>query len=209
MAKRRKTTTGTYKGGRAKGSKNLKRTPTGNYVNQHGVVFTPEEKKALESAVNTVNRKRTKMLEQIDRLPRKFAGRNMGDTVGQLRLMGKESDVIIQPKTKSLQRFKTKDDYTKYMKSLQGARSKDYVLERMRLYKRNHMKAIQDAYGDDAKDVVMKIRMMKPEEYMKMVEQDEVLEIGYMYDDNERIGRLNRLRASLGMKLKEDGIEDI
>ena len=209
MAKKRRTTQGTYRGGRAKGSKNLKRLPNGNYVNQHGVEFTPQEKKALESAVNTVNRKRKQMLEQIDQLPRKFAGRNMGDTVGQLRLMGKESDVIIQPKTKSLQRFKTKEDYTNYMKSLQGARSKDYVLERMRLYKRNHMKAIKDAYGDDAKDVLMEIRMMKPEEYMKFVEQDETLEIGYLYDDNERVGRLNRLRAALGMKIKEEPIDDI
>lgn len=201
--------TGTqYRGGRAKGRKNLVKTDRGTLVNQHGIEFTLEEKKALEIAVNTVNRKRAKMLKETATMPRYFAGKNMGDTVGNLRLMGKESDVILQAKTKSLQRFTSKADYNKYMKSLQAAKSKDYIHERMKLYKRNHMKALENAYGDEAKDIVMKIRMMKPEEYRKIVERDEAAEIGYIYDDNERVGRLNKIRASLGMNLKEEPIDE-
>lgn len=199
-----------YRGGRSKGSKNLKKTETGMLLNQHGVEFTPEEKRALENAVNVVNRKRKKMLQDTATMPRYFAGKNMGDTLGNLRLMGKESDVIIQAKTKSLQRFKSKEDYTKFMNQLQAVKSKDYVHERLKQYKRNHMKAIQDAYGDEAKDVVMKIRMMKPEEYRKIIERDEAGEIGFIYDENERHGRLNKIRGALGMKLKEDyiGVEE-
>lgn len=199
---------GQYRGGRAKGSKNLKKTAQGTLLNQHGVEFTPEEKKALESAVNAVNRKRNKMLQETANMPRYFAGKKMGDTIGNLRLMGKESDVIIQEKTKSLQRFKTKDDYNKYMEALQGARSRDYVTERLKLYKRNHMKALENTYGDEAKDVIMKIRMMKPEEYKKLIERDEAVEIGFIYDDNEAHNRLNKIRAGLGMKLKEDYITE-
>ena len=192
-----------YRGGRKKGRKNLVKTETG-FINQHGVSFTTEERKTLEREVNKANAKRKKMLEQEAKLPRKIAGVDTGDTVASLQLMGRESDFILQRKTKSLQRFETREDFNRYMRNLERVNAKDYLTERVRLYKRNHMKAIENAYGDEAKDVVMKIRMMKPADYMRMVQSDEMLEINYIYDPSARSGKLNQLRASLGMKLKEE-----
>ena len=146
------------------------------------MVFTPEEKKALESAVNTANRKRAKMLKQEATLPRRVMGVDTGDTVGSLQLMGKESDFILARKTKSLQRFKTREDYDRYMANLHRVNQKDYITERVKLYKRNHMQALDNVFGDEAKDVKMKIRMMKPKDYMKMIQSDEMLEISYIYE---------------------------
>ena len=196
-----------YRGGRASGEKNLKRTNTGTLINQHGVEFTEAEKKALESAVNTANRKRANMLKQEAILPRVVNGVDTGQKKGQLHLMGLESDFIISRKTKSLQRFKSREDYDRYMKNLERVNSRDYIGERVKLYKRNHMKAIENEFGDEGKDVLMKIRMMKPEDYMKYVQSDENLEIGFIYDPQQKAGRLNSIRASLGMKLKEDNEE--
>lgn len=197
-----------YTGGRQKGRKNLKKTDTGGLINQYGVTFSEDEKRALVNAVNRANRKRNKMLKDAAKLPRRVSGRDTGDTVGSLQLMGKESDFILAKKTKSLQRFQSREQYENYMKTLDRVNSKDYVNERIRLYKRNHMKALENVYGDDAKDVIMKIRMMKPDDYMKMVTQDEDLEIGYVYDPSARAGKLNKIRASMGMKLKEEEIDE-
>ena len=197
-----------YTGGRQKGRKNLVKLDDGRVKNQYGVVFTPEQKKALESAVNRVNRKRVKMLEAEANLPRMVAGKESGDTVRSLQLMGKESDFIISRKSKSLQRFKSEKDYNKYMKNLEKVLSDDYIDDRLRLYKRNHIKAIENVFGDEAKDVMMKIRMMKPKDYMKMIQSDEMLEVNYIYDPSDREGKLNQIRASLGMKLKETYTED-
>lgn len=189
--------------GRA-GRKNLIKTPSGNLKNQHGVTFTPAEKRALESAVNSANRKRAKMLKEAATLPRMVRGKPTGDTVGSLQLMGKESDFIIAKKTKSLQRFTSKEQFEKYLKNLKSVNSPTYIEDRTRLYKRNHMKALENAYGDEAKDVIMKIRMMKPKDYMQMIQKNEQLEIGYVYDPADRSAKLNSMRASLGMKLKDD-----
>mgnify|MGYP007057751725 CR=1 FL=1 len=90
-----------YRGGRSAGTPNLKRVD-GGLENQYGVRFTPEEKKALEQAVNTANRKRARMLEQEAKLPRMIVGKETGDTVRSLQLMDKESDFILRRKTKSL-----------------------------------------------------------------------------------------------------------
>lgn len=193
-----------YKGGRKKGAKSLKRTADGNFVNQHGVIFTPQQKKALESAVNRVNYRRKKMLNEEASLPRKVAGRDTGDTVKSLQLMGRESDFILARKSKSLQRFKSPAEFEKYMKNLERVNSDDYLVERIRLYKRNHIQALRNVFGDDAKDVIMKIRMMKPEEYMRMLQSDEMLEVSFVYDPADASAKLNQIRASLGMKLKDD-----
>ena len=197
-----------YRGGRQKGRKNLKKTTSGDLVNQFGVVFTPDEKKALESAVNTANRKRARMLKQEATLPRRVMGVDTGDTVGSLQLMGKESDFILSRKSKSLQKFKTREDYERYMKNLHRVNQKDYVTERVKLYKRNHMKALENAFGDEAKDIIMKIRMMKPKDYMKMIQSEETLEISYIYDPSARSGKMNQMRASMGMRLKEEDMEE-
>jgi len=204
MAQRQKA----YPKGRQPGRKNLKRTASGDLLNQYGVTFTEKEKRALESAVNSANRKRAKMLKQEATLPRMVGGKETGDTVGSLHLMGKESDFILSKKTKSLQRFKTKEDYDRYMANLKKVNRPDYLDERIRQYKRNHMTALENAFGDDAKDVIMKIRMMKPKDYMELIQKNEDLEIGYIYDPSEASGKLNQMRANLGMKLKEDYIED-
>lgn len=196
-----------YTGGRVEGRKNLKKID-GGVVNQHGVTFTNEEKKALERAANNANRKRKRMLEQEGQLPRKVAGKDTGQTVSTLQVMGKESDFIISRKSKSLQRFKTKEDYNRYMDSLKAVNSPTYLDDRTRLYKRNHMKALENVFGDEAKDVIMKIRMMKPEEYRRMLQSDEMLEVGYVYDPSARAGKLNQIRASLGMNLKEEEFDD-
>lgn len=198
-----------YTGGRKPGTKNLKKLETGNLLNQHGVIFTPEQKKALESAVNRANRKRVKMLKEEGNLPRMVAGRETGDTVLSLQLMGKESDFILARKSKSLQRFKSEKEYEKYMRNLERVLSDDYITDRVRLYKRNHMKALENVFGDDARDVMMKIRMMKPKDYMKMIQSDEMLEVTFVYDPSDASGKLNQIRASLGMKLKEDYTEEM
>lgn len=195
-----------YRGGRKKGTKNLKRLDDGRLQNEHGVIFTAAEKKALERLVNSANAKRTKMLKMEATLPRMVRGVDTGQTIGQLQLMGKESDFIITRKSKSLQRFNTRADFDKYITYLEKVNRKDYIRDRIRLYKRNYINALQNVSGDLSKDIQMKVRMMKPDQYMRMVASNEELEINFFYTTQQLEGKLNQIRAALHMKLKEDPI---
>lgn len=183
-----------YRGGRQPGRKNLKKVD-GGFQNQHGVTFTQEQKKALERAVNRSNYQRKKMQAEEDKL---------NPNNSQLRLMGKESDFIISRQSKSLQQFKILEDYERFMKKQERIQSGEYFLDKARLYKRNFINSLLDTYGPEARDIAMKIRMMKPADYMRKVAADEVLEIRFVPSDAKVSGRLNQLRATLGMKLKED-----
>lgn len=200
---------GQYAGGRKEGRKNLKKLDSGNLLNQHGVEFTQADKKRLESLVNSANRKRTKMLKEEAKLPLKVGGRDTGINVGHLQTMGKESDFILARKTKSLQRFTTREQYESYIRNLERVNSPTYIDDRTRQYKRNHMKALENVFGDEAKDIIMKIRMMKPEEYRRVVQSDESLEVTYIYDPSMRSAKLNEIRSALGMKHKEEEYEEI
>lgn len=194
--------------GRQKGAKNLVKLDDGRIQNKHGVVFTEAEKRKLESAVNQANKKRRDMLKEEANLPRLQGGKHRGDSVASLQAMGKESDFIISRKTKSLQRFESKEQFERYLDNLRKINSPDYIEDRTRLYKRNHMKALENVFGDDAKDVIMKIRMMKPEEYRRRLQADEFLEVNYIYDPSARTGKLNQIRQSLGMQEKEEEYEE-
>ena len=184
-----------YRGGRSKDIKNLIRTD-GGYTNQHGVTFSEEQKKALERAVNRSNYQRKKMLAEAEALnPHKT----------QLRLMEKEeSDFIISRQSKSLQQFKSMEAFERFMDKQERIRTGEYLDDATRLYKSNYMQALENAFGDEAKGIKMKIRMMKPEEYRKMVENDEFLEIGYLYEPDAVEGKLSQIRRSLNMKPVED-----
>lgn len=192
-----------YTGGRQKGTPNLKKTADGELLNQHGVTFTQAERKELERLANKANKQRMKQLKEEAALPRMKGGKDTGDKVGTLQLMGKESDFIISRKHKSLQKFKSREAFEKYLDNLRIVTSRDYIDKRTELYKDNHIKALENVFGHDADDVIAKIREMDNKEYRKKLQSDEDLEVSYVYDPSAAAGKLNKIRRALGMEMQE------
>lgn len=188
---------------------NLERFDGGLIKNKHGVYITEDEKRELERAVNKANNKRKKQLEKARKMVRKLEGEIVDDRPGALLTMGRETDFILAKKSKSVHRFRSRGEFDRYMERLNNINDPNYIPNRIRAYKRNFTSSLLETYGDQAKDIAMKIRMMKPEKYMEMVEQDEALEIGYYGDSGDYIpGMLNKLRRALGMKEKEEWPEE-
>ena len=200
-----------YKGGKTKGHKNLKHEGN-NIINQNGVTFTQKEKNRLNYYVNKVNKKASELEKELGELPRYITtydkkGNPLQKEVGKVADvmgMGKEPDIFLARRSKSLQRFTTHEQFENYIESLKKVSGENYLPERARLYKRNFSKALLEQYSyDECSDILMKIRMMKPEEYVKNLASHEELEIGYVYEDLEREG-LNSIRAALGLSPKDD-----
>lgn len=192
MAKRKGKSTsyeGTqYRGGRGTGKKNLVKVD-GGVQNKYGVTFTDEQKKALVRAVDRSNYQRKKMQAEADALNPQNA---------QLRLMGKESDFIISRQSKSLQQFKSMEDYEKFMDKQARIQSGEYLDDMTRLYKSNYMKAVSNELDDPG--IAMKVRMMKPAQFRELVEKmGDDMEISYVYDPTTKIARRNKIRSLLGM----------
>lgn len=145
------------------------------------------------------------MREVFDPLPLRLEGEDVDGTVMDLRLMGRELDFSISKRKKRWNEFTTIEGFERSLQRMRVITNPNYIRDRVRLYKRNFTNSLLETYGDQARDIAMKIRMMKTEEYMKMVEADESLEIGYYGKSDEYIpGMLNKIRRSLGMKEKSE-----
>lgn len=164
--------------------------------NKWGVEFTEAEKKALITATNRSNAMRNKDLA------------NMNAEQTQLYTLGKESDFILTRQHADLQRFKTREEFEDYMTKQSRIHGGEYIKDRARAYKMNFINSLMDTYGDEAKDIAMKVRMIPPEKYIKMVAENEKLEIRYTPSDMKVVGRLNQLRTELGMKLKDEWFDE-
>lgn len=196
MAQRKKAP----KRGRPKGGKNMRRNERGNWVNQYGVEFTPQERRDLENAVRRAMRLRKKQLETVGDMPRFTGGKPTGDTVSSLQAFGKEGDFIIRPRTASMQRFRSKRDFNRYLKQTQGINLDGYVDKKARDYKSNYMRALRDTFGADADPLIKKIRYMRVDKYRQIVETDEDAEIGYIYDASDLQGKLEKLNRIFGVE---------
>lgn len=194
--------------GRKKGQKNLKRV--GNKViNSSGVSFTEREQKQLQSLVNSVNRKRKKiMTDERYRDMRTALGVDPDFILGvhsEKNLWGTGADPLLSVnRSKSLNRFKTKEDYRKYIKSLKNMARDDYVESRLKHYKRNKIKAIKEVYGDSAKEQIRLLNKLTIEEFAEVLRKGRISDTYYLNSDyDESDGELDRLKAQVN-KIADD-----
>lgn len=186
--------------GRKAGSKNIKRE--GEFlVNQHDIKFTDAEKRKLESLVNSANRKRRRILKAEGDLERFVAGRATGQSIAEsVGRMGKESDFVLAKKTKSLNRFRTKKDYDRYIANLERVVKRDYISERVKQYRDNWAKSIESVYGEDkeAQELIKRIETLDVKEYIKAVQEDEALEISEVYmPTNEKDKQFKKIKKAV------------
>lgn len=190
-----------------KGNRRKSLTYGDGYIkNENNVLFTPEERKALENAVNRANYKRKKQVNEWEAAPHKIGGRQIAPDKTQLKLMGDEPDLIITRKSKSLQQFKTKDEYYTYMEYLNRVNQKDYLDSRISLYKENYIKALKKSLND--KRVVApleaKIKSMSNKDFYKLALSDKLLSIKEAYLYRNKAKQAKRLYKTFGVKGRDE-----
>lgn len=188
--------------------KNLHVTPKG-VRNENGVWISNEEKKHLVSLVNSANRKRKRLLDLEKSLPRMVGGKEIaGSSIGELQSMGYESDMVMHPKTKSIQKYRSKKEFNMYIKMLEKVVKKDYINQRVDLYKQNKIKSIVNVYSDspagraEVAKIVEKIQKMSNEQFMKAVMSDEALGIEFDYEHTAKKARLKLLKKAVNAHAK-------
>lgn len=199
MAKKKK---GYKKGSGKTGRKNMKRVE-GGWQNQHNVVFTDAERKALERAVAKSNRQREKEVAQDKARPRMVAGKIIEKDKNQVHTMGKENEFIVSQQKKTLQRFKSKEDYENFMRKQEAIQSGQYAIDKANAYRENFVTSLENVYGKDAQDIIEHVNSMDAKDYIDIVAHDEALEITYDPSDKLVVGRLNDIRKALGIKEKD------
>lgn len=187
-----------YRGGKVAGRKNLIKNSDGTITNQHGVVFSQEDKKALERAVNASNYQRKAKLDKWEKARIENA---------QHFAWGKEPEFIITRQSKSLQRFHSREDFEAYLQKQADIKSGAYLDYRTSIYKDNYCTALETVFGDDAADIQNVIQQMDNARFRYLVEAEKLPDIHYIYSAEKRAAKLSELRALFNMLNTEDYIE--
>lgn len=153
--------------------------------------------------VQTINRKRKKMIEQFRDKPIFYGSRELPENRQQLSLMGEELDLTIRKRSASLNQFRTQADFNRFMKNAERAASRDYEEYRVKLYKKNYMEALKNQYGEFPellKGALMKVRMTPLSKFAEMVGTDRLAQIKEHYSLGGKLERLKALREKLGLQ---------
>lgn len=164
-------------------AKRLKRTSRGSVILPNGQRITLKEQRALRSAVNSANRKRKKLIEQLP-----------AEAKRKYREFGVESDFVMRKKTTKLSRFRNKNEFNKYLRSVQKIASGEFERKRTETYKSNYIRALRNTFNSSANNAIKAVREMDLKTFKNKVESEELEEIGYVYYDpnGEKLARINQ-----------------
>jgi hypothetical protein len=143
--------------GRVKGDKNVTSLGAGSFVNQHGVEFTDAEREAIRQAVNSVKRKKKRILSDTTG---KYAGLKTFLTSNDGSLTG-----ILGDFSTSMNQFETREGLENYMKRLDRMRSRGYETELMNRVKENYIKTIEPSFKGRDDAFIEHIKKMPVQEF--------------------------------------------
>lgn len=183
------------------GNKRLKKQ-NGKLVNEHGVSFTSEEKRKLESAVNVANRKRKNMIDKLSNMDYVIWGKNYGKKK-YIDTDFEDNDFVLHKKSKSLNRFENKRAFNSYMKNLERVNNRNYISDRVKLYRQNYQFALIESYGDMADSFIDKLEGVTDKEFLHLIATNREMEIAYAYAHQDNMDMLNKLEANFELKLNQ------
>lgn len=143
--------------GRSKGDKNLTPLGNGQFINKHGVEFSASERESLRQAVNSVKRKKKRIL--TDKTG-KYDGMKSYLTSQDGSLTG-----ILGDFTTSMNEFENREAFDNYMARLNRMKKRGYEQELMNRTKENYIKNITPSFIHYDPEFIRHLRNMPITEF--------------------------------------------
>lgn len=159
----------------------LKRNNRKSVILRNGQRITLKEQKALRSAVNSANRKRKRMIENLP-----------AEAKAKYKDFGIESDFVMRKKSASLSRFRNKKEFDRYLRNVRRIASGEFERKRAETYKQNYIRALRHTFNSSANKAIKAVRDMDLKTFRHLVESGQLEDIGYVYYDpnNEKLIRI-------------------
>ena len=84
------------------------------------------------------------------------------------------------------------------MKDLKRLSDKAYVDKRMKLYRKNKIKAMKNVFGSDVKDIVKGLNKLTDKEYKEILANHSLPSISFMYTEEEYDKALEKIKTNYG-----------
>lgn len=175
----------------------------GDYgYNKHGVEFTREEHKALQYAVNSVKRKKDRLMDSNN-----LQAQVLGYDYSKKRL-NDSYDLIFANHSKSLHQFKNREEYENMMNELNKMKDRAYIDNQINDYKDMFLKGIHTITTDkaDYEEIKKAVDGMSNEEFAKRMQLGFVEMVEFIYDPTNLSKRLNTIKNRLGLDTVDESL---
>ena len=140
-------------------------------VTKEGVKTTAYEKKELQIKIRAINNRRA-------------AERKKANVSTEKGTMGTIRANNLQPKQVDLDKVK-KSDWNKFVESAEKQARDSYAADKYERYKENFLKGLENAFGENGKDLIKLAKQLDPETLTQMYFDDPILQIDFIYDPLE------------------------
>ena len=145
------------KTGRTKGDKNVKSLGDGQFINQYGVEFSASEREALRQAVNSVKRKKKRILSDTSG---KYEGMKAYLTSNDGTLTG-----ILGDFTTSMNKYETREALENELARLKRMSKRGYETEIMKRTKENYINNLKPTFEREDPDFIKHLQNMSETEF--------------------------------------------
>lgn len=153
----------------------LRKTTRGSIILPNNDRITLSEQKELKNAVRRANRMREKDIERINNTMSKV----------KYNRFGFESDFLLRKKNANFSKFRNKNEFKLYLRSVKRQASGATSLHRIRVYKQNYEAALRKTYNSAANHAISILRKIDGLAIRDAHESGALEPIGYIYYDPE------------------------
>lgn len=166
--------------------------------NKHGVVLSMEEKKEFQKNIDKINKENKKQMRKLEKTPMKHNGKELGYSAGEnARLMGDSRINMFRPRSKSIDRFRTRGEFKKAKQSV-NSRANQNLLELNQTYRRNYITAMEKQLNGNANHIIELIMSMPLDQMVSISLSTTDADIDFVYSLEETMAKVKVLESVWG-----------
>ena len=146
------------KTGRSKGDKNVKSLGDGQFINQYGVVFSASEKERIRQAVNSIKRKKKRILSDT-------TGKYEGLKSFLISNDGSYTGILSDKLTTSMNQYETQEALENALERLERMKARGYETKLMERVKENYIKTLEPTFRGKDDKFLQHLKKMSPQEF--------------------------------------------
>lgn len=171
-----------------------------------GLITTAWHKREAKISASSITRKRAKESERRSKIEITDYGAPTGFYYTPKQ--GKSYSNELRPRSGSIEKIKTRKEFSEFFKMLEKQDTEDYFQKKARIYKQNYIKKFEDVFGYVPEDLMELFNKFSDIQFADTLYSDENLDIRFLYQE-EYLGKLNPLMMENRFEQTVSYLEDL
>lgn len=167
--------------------------------NKYDVVLSRDEMKEIKQKIKTINKRKNKEYNKIKNKLFKSRGIDTLEKVKDRRLMGDVRYDEFKEKKFNFENIRNKQELKGFLEQINKQVKPNYYSKRQKQYKENYIIALNNVFGELAKNLIKKVRSMSIDEFMNLYYTEDIANVDFMYEFTDLLIKLSELEILFGI----------